>query len=566
MATTLQSPGVAVTEKDASPVVVGASSTVGGTVGAFQWGPVMVPMLVGDEAELVSVFGKPDDATFSYFFSAVNFLAYSRELYVTRVASGNTNAVSSGTAVLINNIDSYDAAYAGGQGTVGPFAARYPGVMGNSLLVSIADSATFATWAYAPLFSAAPGTSEFAASKGGAQDELHIVVVDEDGKFSGTPGTVLEKYAFVSKGSDAVSYQGLNNYYASVLRNQSNYIYWMDHPVGGTDWGTSVINNTFETLVDTVSVGYDFSYSLIGGTDDNVPTAGELQAAWDLYQDDETYDISNFVVPAATHVVAKYVVDNIGEVRRDCVVYASATLADGSPIFGTSATRLNDAAAFKTAMGNSTYAVYDSGFKYQYDKYNDKYRWIALSGDTAGLSARVDATHDTWVSPAGMTKGQIKNVVKLAWSPKKAERNVIYPKSSINPIVTMKNEGTLLYGDRTGTSKPSAFDRINVRKLFINLEKSIAKMSKHQLFEFNDSITRQQFVASVEPYLRDVQGRRGIESFLVICDETNNTTQVVSANEFVGTIIVVPKYSINAIYLNFVASNGSVTFDIAAQV
>ena len=367
MATTLQSPGVAITEKDASIVVVGASSTVGGTVGAFQWGPVMVPQLVSDEAELVSTFGKPDDSTFPYFFVAANFLAYSRGIYVTRAQTGNTNAVASGTAVLIGNIDQYDASYSAGQATVGPFAARYPGVNGNSLLVSIADSVTFATWVYAPLFNSAPGTSDYAASKGGSLDEVHMVVVDEDGKFTGTPGSVLEKYEYLSKGSDAVSFKGLNNYYASVLRNQSNYVYWMDHPTGVSDWGTSVIGNAFDTLVDTVTAGYDFSYSLTGGTDDNVPTDGELQLGWDLFQDAESYDISNFAVPAASHTLAKYVVDNIGEVRRDAVVYASASLASGAPIFGTSATRLSDAAAFKTAMGNSSYAFYDSGFKYQYD-------------------------------------------------------------------------------------------------------------------------------------------------------------------------------------------------------
>jgi hypothetical protein len=565
MATTLQSPGVQVVEKDAAITVVGASTSLGGTVGVFQWGPVLVPMLVDTEQTLVSTFGKPNDITFSSFFNVANFLAYSRGMYVIRATTGNTNAVASGTAVQINNADAYDAAYSAGQGNVGAFAARYPGSMGNSLLVSIADSVTYATWEYKDLFNSAPSTSAYAASKGGSLDEVHIVVIDTAGKFSGTPGTVLERFAYVSKGSDAVSYQGLNNYYASVLRSQSNYVYWMDHPVGTTDWGTSVVGNTFDTLVDTATPGYDFSFQFIGGTDDNVPTDGELQTAWDIFKDTELYDISLFPVGTVSQVVAKYVIDNIGELRRDCVVFASASLSTGAPIFGTSATKLSDATAFKTAMGESSYAFLDSGFKYQYDKYNDKYRWVALNSDTAGLSARVDQTHETWYSPAGYTKGQIKSVTKLAWNPNQSERDALY-KQSINSVVTFANQGTVLFGDKTGTTKPSAFDRINVRRLFLNLEKSIARMSKFQLFDFNDEITRQQFIAAVEPYLRGVQGRRGITSFKVICDTTNNTPAVVSANEFAGTIIVVPNYSINAIVLTFTAANGSVSFDVAAQV
>jgi hypothetical protein len=566
MATTLQSPGVQVVEKDASITVVGASTSRGGAVGVFQWGPVMTPILVDNEDTLVSVFGKPNDSTFSSFFNVANFLAYSRGMYVIRASTGNLNAVASGTAVQINNSDSYDGAFSAGQGSVGAFAARYPGAMGNSILVSIADSATFSTWAYKDLFNSAPGTSDYAASKGGSNDELHIVVLDAAGRFSGTPGTVLERFAYVSKGSDAISYQGLNNYYANVIRNQSNYVYWMDHPVGTTDWGTSVISNAFDTLVDTAAAaGYDFTFQLSGGTDDNAPTDGELQSAWDIFKDTELYDISLFPVGTVSHTVAKYVVDNIGEARRDCVVFVSATLANGSPIFGTSATKLTDATAFKTAMGESSYAVFDSGFKYQYDKYNDKYRWVALNSDIAGLAARVDQTHDTWYSPAGYTKGQVKSVTKLAWNPNQTQRDALY-KQSINSVVTFANQGTVLFGDKTGTTKPSAFDRINVRRLFLNLEKSIARMSKYQLFDFNDEITRQQFIAAVEPYLRGVQGRRGISSFKVICDTTNNTTAVVSANEFAGTIIVVPNYSINAIVLTFVASNGSVSFDVAAQV
>ncbi len=565
MATSLQSPGIEILEKDASSSVVGASTTLGGTVGVFQWGPVMVPMLVNDETDLVSVFGKPDDNTFGSFFTAANFLAYTSGMYVTRAATGNLNATASGTGLLIKNSDEYELSYSAGQGSVGTFAARYPGVWGNSITVSMADSATFAAWTYKDQFAGAPGTSDYAASKGGSQDELHVIVIDSAGKFTGTPGATLEKFAFVSKGSDAMSYQGLANYYGTVLLNRSSYVYWMDPPVGGTNWGTTVVGTAFTTLVDTITAGYDFTYALTGGTDDNAPTVGELQSAWDLFGDVEQYDISLFPTGNASTTLSKYVADNIVDVRKDSVGFASQTTSAGGPIFGTSASRVTDAGTFKTAMGNSSYMVLDSGYKYMYDKYNDKYRWIALNADIAGLCARVDKNQDTWISPAGFTKGQVKGVIKLAWNPKQSERDALY-KLSINSIVTFKGDGTLLYGDKTGTLKPSAFDRINVRRLFLNLEKSIARSAKYQLFEQNDPITRQAFISSVEPYLRDVQGRRGIDVFKVVCDESNNTEQVVQSNEFRGTILVRPRYSINFIQLTFTAVGASVSFETAVLV
>lgn len=565
MAVFLQSPGVQVIEKDASAVTPGASTTVGGTVGAFRWGPVMTPMLIDNEATLVSMFGKPDNNTFGSFFGAANFLSYASALWVTRVATVNKNATADGSGLLIKNVFDYESSFSAGQGTVGSFAARYPGTMGNSLTVSIADSATFAAWEYRTQFQAAPGTSDYALSKGGVNDELHIIVIDTNGKFSGTPGTTLEKYSFVSKASDAVSYQGLSNYYANVLRNQSRYVYWMDHMVGATNWGVDAGNTTFTTLLDTATPGYDFTYTLSGGTDQNTPSVAESELAWDLFKNIETYDISLFITGNANTVLSKYVVDNIAETRKDAVVFISLTGSDGGPVFSTASTKIADALAFKTAIGNSTYTVIDSGYKYMYDKYNDKYRWVALNSDIAGLCAKVDANQDTWFSPAGLTKGQIRGSIKLAWNPNQAERDELY-KLAINPVVSFAAQGTLLYGDKTATMKPSAFDRINVRRLFLVLEKSISRSAKYQLFEQNDAITRLQFIASVEPFLRDVQGRRGIDQFKVICDETNNTAQVVSTNEFRGTILIRPVYSINFLTLTFTAVGPNVSFETAAGI
>lgn len=566
MAIYQQSPGVQVIEKDASAVTIGASSTVGGFVGTFKWGPVMTPMLIDKEDTQVSIFGTPDDTTFSSFFTTTNFLSYTSAVWVTRAATVNKNATADGTGVLIKNMFEYESSFDAGQSSVGSFAARYPGAMGNSILVSMADSATFDDWDYKNLFQSAPGTSEFVASKGGSNDELHIVVIDINGKFTGTPGTTLEKFAFVSKASDALSYQGLSNFYVNIIRNQSQFIYWMDHPTGVVNWGVASANTAFTTLIDTAEdTGYDFTYSLSGGTDQNTATQGELELAWDLFKNTETYDISLFITGNANTALSKYVIDNIAEVRKDAVVFVSITAPTGGPIFSISSTKIADAAAFKTAMGNSTYTVIDSGYKYMYDKYNDKYRWVALNADIAGLCAKVDANQDTWFSPAGMTKGQIRGAIKLSWNPNQAERDELY-KLSINPVVTFVGQGTLLYGDKTATMKPSSFDRINVRRLFLVLEKSISRSAKYQLFELNDAITRLQFVSSVEPFLRDIQGRRGIDQFKVICDESNNTPQVRATNEFRGTILIKPVYSINFVTLTFTAVGPNVSFETAAGI
>lgn len=561
----LQSPGVQVLEKDASAVTPGSSTSVGGTVGVFKWGPVMTPMLLSSEADLVNIFHTPDSSTYGSFFSVANFLAYTSACYVTRAATGNMNATTDGAGILIKNIDQYESAFSTGQANIGTFAARYPGSVGNSILVSIADAGTYSTWAYADQFSGAPGTSEYVSGKGGTNDELHVIVIDTLGKFTGTPGATLEKFAFVSKASDALSYQGLTNYYPSVIRNQSSYAYWMDHPTTGTNWGNAAAFTAFVTLTDTIAPGYDFSYQLSGGTDDNAPTNAELELAWDLFADVETYDISLFFVGNADTALQKYVVDNIGEVRKNALVTLSMVTPSGGPIFTSSATAIADATTFKTAIGNSTYATIDSGYKYMYDKYNDEYRWIALNADVAGLCAKIDANEDTWMSPAGLTKGQIRGVIKLAFNPNQAQRDALY-KISINPVVTFVGQGTVLYGDKTATLKPSAFDRINVRRLFLDLEKSISRSAKYQLFQINDEITRQQFISSVEPRLRDVKGRRGIDEFRVICDATNNTPQVVSTNEFRASILVRALYSINFIVLTFTAVGGGVTFEYAATV
>jgi len=472
-------------------------------------------------------------------------------------ASGTTATATATIAVSgvkINNSQDYLTTFANGSGTFGEFAARYPGTLGNSILVSMADSATFANWTYKANFDAAPSTSTYAASIGGSNDEVHVVVIDEDGLWTGTPGTVLEKYAFVSKASDAKKADGTNNYYKDAINTSSDYIYWMDHPAAvAANWGTSAQGKAFSSLSGAVT------RSLGGGVDSLTATDGETMTAFGLFANDVQYDISLIPLGKASTTVANYVI-GIAESRLDCVVFASAqNISSGDPIIGTGSTATDAIVAYRNALPSSSYAVLDSGYKYQYDRYNDKYRWVPLNGDTAGLCARTDYTNDPWFSPGGLNRGQIKNVVKLAHNPTKTDRDALY-KAGVNPVVSFPGEGTVLFGDKTLLAKPSAFDRINVRRLFIVMEKAIATAAKFQLFEFNDGFTRAQFKNLIEPFLRDIQGRRGITDFAVKCDETNNTGQVIDANQFVADIYVKPNRSINFITLNFVAARSSISF------
>jgi phage tail sheath protein FI len=554
------SPGVLVVEKDLTNIIPAVATSIGGYVGNFVWGPAQTPVTVASEIELVKTFGKPNLNTYVSFFSAANFLSYSNNLVLIRqVGSTTKNAVSTGTALMIPNEDEWKANYEDGSAAVGEFAAKYPGALGNSLLVSMADSATFAAWAYKDQFDAAPSTSDYVNNiTGGASlDELHIVVIDEDGLFTGTPGTLLEKWAHLSKASDAKSDQGANNYYRDALLG-SQYIYWMDHTTAvgsGTSWGSSAqtaIGTPFKTMTG------DVSNSLLGGVSEASLTSGEVQAGYDYFVNAEKIDVNLIITGGYAAVDAKYVIDNIADVRRDCVVFVSPQLVS---VFNNSGSEATDVIAERDGAlnANSSYAFMDSGWKYQYDKYNDVYRWVPLNPDIAGLCARTDFVADPWFSPGGYNRGIIKNVVKLAYSPDKADRDNLY-KKGINSVISEPGQGTLLIGDKTMLAKPGAFDRINVRRLFIVLEKAIATAAKYMLFEFNDTFTRASFRNMTEPFLRDVKGRRGIIDFTVICDTTNNTGEVIDRNEFVADIYIKPARSINYITLNFIAVRTGVSF------
>ena len=525
--------------------------------------------------------------------------------------AADANATIASVGVKINNFDAYTETYANGGGTFGEWAAKYPGSLGNSLKVSIADADswsvavpagefvigetyTIATvgntawtgeegvgasastvgttfvatdvgsgtgiatrnWDYQDEFDSAPDTSAYATSLSGSNDEVHVIVIDKDGLWTGTKGAILEKFSYLSKASDAKKSDGSGNYYKDVVNSQSKYIWWMDHATAGTNWGNVAQNTAFASLE------FPVYSSLAGGVDDLSATDGEKMDGFAIFANDELYDVSLIPVGKASATVAEFVINNVAEVRKDCVVFVSPeNKDDGSIIQGyTISEMVDDTNAYRNELPSTSYAVLDSGYKYQYDRYNDKYRWVPLNGDVAGLSARTDYTNDPWWSPAGYNRGQVKNVVKLAVNPGKTERDNLY-KNGVNPVVNFPGQGVVLFGDKTLLAKPSAFDRINVRRLFIVLEKAIATAAKYQLFEFNDSFTRAQFKNLVEPFLRDVQGRRGVIDFRVKCDDSNNTGEVIDRNEFVADIFIKPARSINFITLNFVAARTAVNFE-----
>jgi hypothetical protein len=655
------SPGVLVTEKDLTNVIPAVSTTSGAIVITAAKGPVSEITSISSEQELVEVFGKPNSSNFEEWFTASNFLGYGNNLKIVRPETGMVNAAVSGTAVIIRNTSHYLTSFSDGSGSVGAYAAREPGILGNSLRVSkcsnstafgpqstgaagtgavndasaaVGDTAitvddgtlfqvgdllefgdtsvftavpsghyykitaisthlltvarfnisTGATesgglrhavvdnalikrhWEYYFNFTNAPTTTDDVSNAGGSLDELHIVVSDEDGAITGTAGTILETFEGVSQASDAKTPQGNSNYYADVLYQKSEYVYWMDHETTLGDAGELKASNTFDQVGSSAFAV--FNYSLANGTDDYAATQGEITLAYDLFSDAESVDISLLMCgPSQTGADATgdtkaTAVMDIATTRKDCVAFISPARADVVDITSGIIQTAN-VKSFAEGLPSSSYAVIDSGYKYMYDKYNDVYRFVPLNGDTAGLCARTDNIADAWFSPGGFNRGQIRGAVKLAFNPNQLQRDELY-RSRVNPVVAFPGQGTVLFGDKTAQLKPSAFDRINVRRLFIVLEKAISTASKFQLFEFNDEFTRAQFRNLVEPFLRDVQGRRGVTDFSVVCDDTNNTGDVIDRNEFRADIFIKPARSINFIQLNFVATRSGVAFSEVA--
>jgi phage tail sheath protein FI len=683
------SPGVTVTETDLTTIVPAASTTRAGLVGAFQWGPVDKIQLVGTETELARRFGKPTNDNYETYFSGANFLQYGNALLVVRAANtvGNStvvtntalNAVVSTVTVsntillsaVVKNQEHYRQSVDGTINADVVYVAKYPGSLGNSLKISVCDSANAYTssfnlapnaffdgtttkilfsvnsntalasfvcntsasgnsthttaratefqtgltvgdlievgnssigkqllkiktigapvanvtdannrtvtltfenkfniledwssnnitrfWEYYNTVDFAPSTSDYVQKFGNsaAVDTLHIVVSDEDGAFSCIPGSVLEVFPNLSRVREAKSDTGASIYYKNIINDSSSYIWYGNDRAGAVSANATAIVSSSNQK--PLSLSFDYGQS---GLSESQIEISALSRGWDLFKNQADVDVSLLIAGKARGVngvvVANYLINLCNE-RKDCMVFISPEYSD---VVNQTNNEIANITQFRNNLTSTSFAVLDCGYKYMYDKHNDVYRWVPLNGDIAGVTARTEFLRDAWWSPAGFNRGGIANVVRLAWNPSEIQRDALY-KIDCNPVASFAGQGTILYGDKTLLGKPSAFDRINVRRLFIVLQKAIAITANSFLFEFNDTFTRSQFRNIIEPFLRTIQARRGITDFAVVCDESNNTGEVIDRNEFVGDIYIKPTRSINFIRLNFVAVRTNVDF------
>lgn len=549
------SPSVIVQEIDLTTSVPAVATSIGAIVGDFEWGPVNERRIISSEDKLVEVFGLPNNANSKDWFSAANFLAYGKDMRVVRSVDQTTAkngacdslGAALGTAEIVLNDDDFEAKKDSAS-LSGAIYAKYPGLYGNDIDVyllsyedMIAEATAFDNWNYNSNFDYAPDTA----------GDIWVVVTYKD--------IVVENYT-VNTVVSALDHLGNSNYADRVINSNSNYIYVVTSNLLADNLLSDLTTPGQDSIPDIWSQVITMSAAHAGHTlpcvsgIDGAPAAGDLQLSWGELDNPEEVDINLIVTGAANATMGAWIIQNIADVRKDCMAFISPQEADAK-----------NAAPATTIVTNkpaiaSTYGVMDGNYKYQYDKYNDVYRWIPLNGDIAGLCARTDNTNDPWWSPAGYNRGQIKNVEKLAYQPSKAQRDELY-KNGINPVMTTKSDGTLLYGDRTFIVKPSAFGFINVRRLFIVLEKAIATASKYSLFEFNDTFTRNRFYQMVEPFLRDVKGRRGVYDYAVVVDERVNTPEVIDAGEFRCEIYIKPSRSIQNIVLSFIATKTGVDFN-----
>lgn len=506
----------------------------GAFAGAFRWGPVEEPILISEgEEKLVSTFSTPDDETYVSFLSAADYLKYSNALYVTRVTgpaalnalpATESDGTTPTTAILIKNEDHLETISMSGV----PFLARCPGVLGNSIKVSVANSDGFSTWDYVGNFTYAPTGTQF-----------NMVVVDADGAITGTANTVMETYELLDLSSTAKKFDGSAAYFKDVLNQGSSYVFVPD--ASAVSYTDGVYEVTFQS-----------------GADDNVYANVDFDAGYAFYENPESLKCKFIFLGDAPAATVGTVVD-YAEVREDAMAYFSPPLA---AVLNNKNSEVADIVEYRevTTNKNSSYGVMDDNWKMVRDRYNDKNRWIPCNASVAGLHAQTHIKQDPWYSPAGFNRGVLKNVVKLAWNATKAQRDSLY-KTSVNSIVSFPGRGTVLYGDKTQLALPSAFDRINVRSLFNHMKEDIVYSAQANLFEFNDELTRSLFRNKNNAYLEDILSRRGIYDFRVVCDESNNTQQVIDSNEFVGSIFVKPSKSINVIRLNFVATPTGVDFE-----
>jgi len=566
------SPGVISTERDFSATVQMLGTATGGTVINSKWGFADFEMIVANEDELVNLAGKPTDANYRDWFAAANFLKYSSALRWIRVIDDETalNAATGGASgILIKNKTHLDVVRSVSALTH-TFAAKCPGKLGDSIGISIADAATYSTWAYKDSFDTAPDSSgTLSASDKPALDEIHVVVIDVLGLFSGVAGSVLETYPYLSKARDGKGVNGESSYYINVLNTRSNYV-WALSPIPGTalveadpDAPTSLVGANLSDGKPFAPFTAAITAQFAGGNDGDIPGKDNYLNAFDILTSSDDTDIALLFAGGCGNDLNQPDVSNhvltITSRRGDMVGFVSPKFSDVVGVIKTMVVK-NIIATKNSLTTKDSYGVMTTGYKLQYDRYNDINRWVPGNGDDAGLCARAENLFDVWVSPAGFTRGHYIDCLDLAFNPDKNARDELY-RENINPVVTFPKDGTLLYGDKTLQAKNSAFSWINIRRLFNYLRKSIQASAKYNLFDFNTSFTRQAFKDQIEPLLREIKGRNGIFDFYVRCDESNNTDAVIQKGEFLADIIIKPQYSIQGIRLSFTAVRREVSFD-----
>lgn len=568
----LVSPGVEVKETDLTDIIPAQSTSIGGYAGYFRWGPIGELVTVGSEKDLARIFGAPstENATLERsFLEAASFLKYSNNLKVSRAnATGSLNAYSGFaddspggeyTISSVTDIESNQSAL----NTAGVhIVARYAGALGNSIKVHVINASNYSDQpsTIQSVLQFTPATTEWAeALTGGTavNDEVSVVVVDEDGEFTGVKGEVLEVHEGLSIGRNAKNQFGESNYWADFVNTNSSLIFGVKNTTTDPEISASSTDLGAISWLGDDSPGATY-LSLGGGQDATSFSSSTVSTALDLFEDSETVDVNLLFAFEDGDDVVDTRLKTIVDTRRDCVGFISAPLSVKDQT--SDSTRKSTVTSKFDAIGSSSYLVFDSTPAYVYNKYRDSFAFIQLHGHIAGLCAATDDLADPWFSPAGLNRGQLRGITRLAYNPKQADRDDLYQKR-INPVLTLPGQGTVLFGDKTALTKPSAFDRINVRRLFITIEKAIATASKFQLFELNDTFTRSTFRNAVEPFLRDVQGRRGITDFRVVCDESNNTAEVIDGNRFVADIYIKPARSINFVTLNFIATRTGTAFE-----
>ncbi len=576
LSTPSASPAVVVKEIDLTGGVPNVQSTTGAYVGNFRWGPVEQRALIDNEISLVNTFASPDSDNTIDFHSAAYFLRYSGSLQVVReVTSAALNARSIRGQLatdndatlpteLVKNTPDFEAQEGALDSDSHTFIARYPGELGNSLSISICPPSTtaFNAWAYAKDFDAAPATSDYASKRNASNDEIHLVVIDKEGEFTGTKGTVLETYPFMSIASDAKNADGTTLFAKDIVNTRSDYVHFVDFD---SDYRVARGNGVIDSG-DNFSPGLttDTDFDFAKGANSGLLTTTEYLSGFDLLEDKDIVEVDFLIAPSMNSrtdqtTIVNDLISTAQSTRKDCVVAASPARTDVVKLTNT-ATITSNIVTTANTFTNSSYLVHDGNFLKVYDKYNDQYIHIPAASSTAGIMAATDLNRAPWFSPAGSRRGQYLGITAISWSPTKSQRDTLY-KASVNPIANIPGQGVLLFGDKTKLGRPSAFDRINVRRLFLVLERAIGRAAEQVMFEFNDEFTRAEFVNIIEPVLREVKGRRGITDFKVVCDETNNTAAVVDRNEFIANIFIKPARSINYVTLNFVAVRSGVDFE-----